>query len=227
MNLSHFNLSRWALTLVASGFLLHGLAQAATEGKSPRIKKCRDAAGHWHYGDTADEACAHSKVLELNRQGVQTKEVAAPLTEAELKAKAAQAAAEAEANKRAEEQAASDRLLLATYGHEDDIAIARDRKIADIDAIIESTAETLASLRAAYARLRAETADESAGGKKVSAQTQKELLNAENQVRSHEALIAAKRGEKEKIRAKSADELARYRELKSRAIPAALAQPAP
>jgi hypothetical protein len=227
MNLPHFNLSRWALTLVASGFLLHGFAQAATEGKSPRIKKCQDAAGHWHYGDTADEACARSKVLELNRHGVRTSEVAAPLTEAELKAKAAQAAAEAEAKKRAEDQAASDRQLLASYGHEDDIAIARDRKIADIDANIKSTEETLSSLRAAYARTRAEAADESAGGKKVTAGTQKELLNAENQIRSHEALIAAKRGEKEKIRAKSATELARYRELKSRPLPAAAAQPAP
>lgn len=227
MNLPHFNLSRWALALVASAFLLHGLAQAATDGKAPRIKKCRDAAGHWHYGDTADEACAQSKVLELNQHGVQTKEVAAPLTEAELKAKAAQAAAEAESKKRAEEQAANDRLLLATYGHEDDIAMARDRKLADIDANIKSTEETLASLRAAYARTRAEAADESAGGKKVSPQTQKELLNAENQIRSHEALIAAKRGEKEKIRAKSADEVARYRELKSKPLPAALAKPAP
>jgi hypothetical protein len=227
MNLSHFNLPRWALLLVASGFLLHGLAQAATDGKSPRIKKCRDAAGHWHYGDTADEACARSKVLELNQHGVKTNEVAAPLTEAELKAKAAQAAAEAEAKQRAEEQAASDRQLLANYGHEDDIAMARDRKLADIDAGIQSTEETLASLRAAYARTRAEAADESAGGKKVSAQTQKELLNAENQIRSHEALIAAKQGEKEKIRAKSAAELARYRELKSKPLPAVLAKPAP
>jgi len=221
------NLSRLALTLLASSLILHGLAGAATEGKSPRIKKCQDAAGRWHYGDTADESCARSKVLELNKHGVRTSEIAAPLTELELKMKAVQAAAEAEAKKHTEEQAASDRQLLATYGHEDDIAMARDRKIADIDASIKATEETLSSLRAAYARSRAQAADESAGGKKISAETQKELVNTQNQIRSHEALIAAKHSEKEKIRATSTAELARYRELKSRPLPAATAQPAP
>lgn len=202
-------------------------AVAASDSKSGRIKKCQDSAGRWHYGDTADAACARSKVIELSKEGVQTREISAPLTEAELAARAAREAEAALAKKRAEAQAASDRQLLATYGHEDDIALARDRKLADLDATIKTTEETQLSLRAAYARARAQAADETAGGKKMSAETAKELAHAETQVRKHDEIIAAKQAEKEKLREKSVAELARYRELKSQPLPAASALPTP
>jgi hypothetical protein len=52
----------------------------------------------------------------------------------------------------------------------------------------------------------------------------KELANAESQIRKHEAMIVAKQTEKEKLRANSVTELARYRELKSQPLPAASAQ---
>ncbi len=212
--------TRFVMSVLIGAFAAH-TGMAASDSKSGRIKKCQDSAGRWHYGDTADDSCARSKVIELSKEGVQTREISAPLTEAELVARAAREVEAAAAKKRAEAQAASDRQLLATYGHEDDIALARDRKLADLDATIKTTEETLLSLRAAYARARAQAADESAGGKKVSAETTKELANAESHVRKHEAMIATKQAEKENLRAKSVTELARYRELKSQPLPAA------
>ncbi|HJW80631.1 MAG TPA: hypothetical protein VJ396_00170, partial [Acidiferrobacterales bacterium] len=80
------NLSISALLLV-SLFAATLPASAADDKKGGRIKKCQDAAGKWHYGDSADEDCARSKVIELDTRGIQRKEIAAPLTEAELKAR--------------------------------------------------------------------------------------------------------------------------------------------
>jgi len=77
------NLSIFTLLLV-SLFVAMLPASAADDKKGPRIKKCQDAAGKWHYGDSADEDCARSKVIELDTRGIQRKEIAAPLTEGEV-----------------------------------------------------------------------------------------------------------------------------------------------
>jgi len=75
------NLTIFTLLLVA---VFTATLPAAAAEKSARIKKCQDSAGKWHYGDSADEECARSKVIELDMRGIQRKEIAAPLTAAEL-----------------------------------------------------------------------------------------------------------------------------------------------
>src|ERR1051325_11975286 len=58
---------------------------ADDDSRKPTIKKCQDATGKWHYGDSASEACAQSKVTVMSEQGIKKKEIAAPLTRDELK----------------------------------------------------------------------------------------------------------------------------------------------
>src|SRR4030065_63012 len=140
------NLSIFAL-LLASVFAAT-LPASADDKKGSRIKKCQDAAGKWHYGDTADEECARSKVIELDMRGIQRKEIAAPLTDAELKAREQNRERDEQARKQIEEQERRDQQLLATYAIEDDIILTRDRKISDFEAQINASQETLKSLRA-------------------------------------------------------------------------------
>ena len=71
------------ITLIVLCCFAAGTAHAA--GPSPKIKKCQDAAGRWHYGDTADEECSKSKVIEMTDKGIQTREIAAPLSASELR----------------------------------------------------------------------------------------------------------------------------------------------
>lgn len=190
-------------------------ATAAGDAKSGgRIKKCQDAAGKWHYGDDADDACARSKVIELDTHGIKRKEIAAPLTEAELKAREQNRAEEEKQHKLAEEQKRRDQQLLATYAIEDDIFISRDRKIADIDSQISSSQETVNSLRKSLERVRAQAADEQRGGKQVSPQTAKTLANNEAQVAKHEEYIAKMKKERETTRAQFQADLERFREIK-------------
>ena len=72
-------------------------------------------------------------MIELDARGVKRKEIAAPLTEAELKAREQNREQEEKARKIVEEQQRRDQQLLATYAIEDDIILTRDRKISDIE----------------------------------------------------------------------------------------------
>ena len=51
--------------LIGLGLVGVTLNSPAAQQSSPidkgKIKKCQDAAGKWHYGDTADEACRQSE----------------------------------------------------------------------------------------------------------------------------------------------------------------------
>ena len=122
---------------------------------------------------------------------------------------------EAEKEKlRAADQARSDKALLASYGHEDDIIFVRDRKLAQIETSIKATEQTLKSLVAVHARLEKQAADESRGGKSPSDTTKANLAQTEGQIKRHEATIATKRKEQEDIRTQFAADLERYRELR-------------
>jgi hypothetical protein len=201
----------FALSLL---LLLPLSAGAAEAPKGKLIKKCQDAAGKWHYGDTAAEECAKSRITEISETGVKRKEIAAPPTEQELREREARQGEIERERRLAEEQKRRDELLLSTYGHEDDIAYTRDRKLAQLESAIKASEDTLQSLRAALARLEAQAAEESRGGKPVPAPTAKNIAQTKNQIATHEAAIQAKRKEQETVRRQAAADLARYRELK-------------
>ncbi len=171
-----------------------------------KIKKCKDADGKWHYGDRAAEECARSKVIELSGQGVRTKVIRAPATDEELQERARRKAEIEEERKRIAEQERRDTQLLATYGHEDDIKYIRDRKLAQIEATITATTQTLKPLRAALARMQADG--------KPSKEVAEQIAQTQAQIARHEAAIAAKRQEQDVIRGQAAADLKRYRELK-------------
>jgi len=208
----HNPLSRTPSLVFALGLALSALgAQAAPLGQT--IKKCQDPTGRWHYGDSAAEECAKSKITVMTDEGVTKKVIAAPPTEQELKEREANKEAQETAQKKADEQAKKDALLLSSYGVEDDITYVRDRKIAQVEAFIKASEQTLTPMRAALARMEAQVADESKSGKPDET-TVKNIELTKAQIARHEAAIADKHKEQEAIRAEYDQDLARYRELK-------------
>lgn len=176
-------------------------AAIATSAAGPQIKKCQDAHGRWHYGDAAAEACA-SKVTVMDQRGLKMKEIAAPLTKAEIEAQA-KAEAEAEAQRDTKEaQQRRDRQLLATYATEEDIRMGRDRRVHDLDAHIRAAEDTLNTLRAARERMQAQ-GDEA------------NLAKSDAQIARHEAAVAERKKEREAIQKQYEADVARYRELKN------------
>lgn len=204
-----------ALSLVL-GLFIPAVALSADKGIA--IKKCKDATGQWHYGDTAAEECAKSKITVITEQGSTKKVIAAPPTEQEIKQREAQKEIEEAKQQKAEEQARKDALLLSTYGGEDDIVYIRDRKIAQVETTIKASEETLKSLRAALARMEAQAADESKSKSGKDDQTTKNIEQTQKQIARHEGVVAEKHKEQEALRNQYAEELQRYRELKKQQV---------
>lgn len=209
-----------ALVVLTITFIGSAVAHAAPQDNTGKIRKCRDAAGKWHYGDTAAEECARSKITIMSEQGITRREIAPPPTETDLK----QRAELQEQEDKAKERAKQDELLLSSYAHEADVLYVRDRKLSQIESSIKASEETLKSLRGALARMEAQAADEQKSGK-VSEQTTKGLEQTRAQIGKHEAVIATKKKEQEVVRARAEVDLARYRELKKAPLPAAVKRP--
>lgn len=207
--MSHKNL----VSLMILGLLLPAVSAPAAE--APTIKKCKDATGRWHYGDTAAAECAKSKVTVMSDEGTTKNVIAAPPTEQELKEREAQRETIEAEQARSQEQKRKDGLLLSTYGVEDDIIYIRDRKIAQVEASIKASEETLKSLRAALTRMEAQAADDSKDAKSAAANT-KNIEMTRSQIVRHEGAITVKRREQEALRKQYAEELERYRELKKK-----------
>jgi hypothetical protein len=189
-------------------------ASAAFAAQGGKIKKCQDAAGMWHYGDTAADECAQSKIEVMSEQGIKQKEIAAPPTAAQLKDREARRAEDERKKLSEEERKKKDDLLLATYPHENDILFVRDRKLAQLESQIKATEGTLKSLTGVLKRLEKQAEDDQKGGKPIADQTKKHLEQTRHQIANRQSEIATKRAEQENIRKQSDEELARYRELK-------------
>lgn len=202
--------------LLTLGFLLPAIGAHAAPSNTSAIKKCQDATGKWHYGDNAAEECAKSKITVITEKGTTKRVIAAPPTEQELKEREAQRETIEAEQAHAAERARKDTLLLSTYGVEDDIIYIRDRKIAQIEASIKASEETLKPLRAALTRMEAQAADESKDAKAAEA-TAKNIEMTRSQIARHEGAVAVKRQEQEALRKQYAEELERYRELKKKA----------
>jgi chromosome segregation ATPase len=219
------HLSTLFALFLAPALAAHAAGPAPSTDKAPtRIKKCQDAQGKWHYGDNAADQCAKSKVIEMDKSGIERKVLAAPKTAAELKAMEAQLAAEEQARKDAAEQAKRDAQLLATYTHEEDITTTRDRKLKEMDAQIKGTEGTIQSLRKSLERLQAQAAEDQRAGRPVPPTTAKAIANNESQIAKHEANIARWTKDKENMKTQYENDLVRFREAKHRQ---ALAPPPP
>jgi hypothetical protein len=206
MSVPRFCLAALALLSIA--------APALSQDKT-RIQKCQDAAGRWHYGDTAAVECAKSKIEVLSGEGTKKQEIAAPPTAAELAERERRKDEIERERLSVEEQAKRDKILLQTYAVEDDIVLVRDRKLSQLEATIKASEDTLKSLRGALARMESQKQGDTDA--KALAQTEKGIAQTTKQIERHEASVTQKRKEQEQLRKQYADDIERYRELKSRA----------
>jgi hypothetical protein len=180
------------------------------------IKKCKDAQGHWHYGDTAAAACNKSAIIEIDDRGIKRNEEAPPLTRKQLKDRVTTEAEKQRLAKLEAEQKRRDNLLLTSYGHEKDIAYVRDRKLASIDAIIKGSESTKKSFESILKRLEAQAADEQRKGRSVPKKIAANIAQTKEQIIEHEMTLKTKRKEREQVIKQYEADVKRYRELKGK-----------
>lgn len=189
------------------------LVLATANAAGTKITKCQDARGKWYYGDTAADACARSKVTEMSEHGTTKREIAAPLTEEQLRARAANREADERKQRELAEGKRRDEILLSSYALEQDIMVVRDRKLGELEASIKASELTLKSLSGALARLEKQAAEDK--DPKLAAENKKALAQTKSQIERHESAIVSKRKEQETVRAQFDSDLERYRQLKS------------
>lgn len=196
-----------------AGVVLAAAGTVAAE-TGATIKKCQDAEGRWHYGDTAAEECARSGIVELDTRGYKVKEQAPPRSAEEIEAerRARERAAAEEAARR--RQALEDARLLETYESEADILRARDERLAYLAAQQKVNGELLKNLRA---RL---VAQQQAGAK----DGDQNVAALKAQIAEYEAHHRKLDEERQAVIGRYEAELARYRSARERYGSAAAAR---
>lgn len=135
-----------------STYLIALLTLAVVGSPAMAIKKCKDANGKVHYGDTAIEECANTKVTTLTERGFVKEHDLPPKSRSEMELEAEQAAKAAEA-KRAEREAEDERLrILSIYETPEDIDRQRDNQVRSVQSNIDVHESYLANMEKRVAR---------------------------------------------------------------------------
>lgn len=177
---------------------------------------CNDSGGKQICGDTLPHECYGRAYRELGDSGRTVRTVEAPLTADQR----AQRAAEEEKRKVEEtalrEQQRKDQALLNTYGTEQDIEAMRLRAQEDVKKSIKAAEVKIAEIRAR--RKKFENEAEFYKKKQLPPEIQKGLSDADNEVKSQESIIVAKKQELDIIRDKYDEDKRRFIDLGRRTI---------
>lgn len=193
-----------AIAIAAGAFAGDAAAQAT-------IYTCRDRNGRTITSDRPIPECADRAMRELGPSGIVKREIAAPLTPEQRRAKEVDERNRKLAEEAAREKRRRDAALLAAYSNETQIEGARRRTLADAEDSIKTSRSHLADLNAERKALMQEL-----GGyknKRVPPMVQRRLDDNEAAISNEEATIRMRQADVERINQRYDEELRRFREL--------------
>ena len=178
-----------------------------------RMFKWVDSEGHVHYGNRVPPEYAKQERQVMNERGRTVRVYDAAKTpeqweeEQRLKEEAAK-------NKViAKKQAIHDRSLLATYSSEQDMLLAKNGKVASVDALLQLTNSRIVSMQERLHKLTEEAATYERSGKPLPASLESQLKNLRKQITTNEAFVKEKELERIAINKQFDADIARYIEL--------------
>ena len=193
--------------------LLLPVLLAVTPVQAERMFKWVDENGKIHYSDRVPPHYSKHERREYDERG-RTVKVYERAKTPEEKAEAARLAAiEEEKRRQAEQDAVHDRSLLATYSSEEDMLLARDGKLASVDALIQLTNSRIESTESRLRGYAAEAAEFERSGKRVPAALQEQIRTARELIAENKEFVKQKVNEREGIATRFDNDIARYREL--------------
>lgn len=178
------------------------------------IKKWVDENGVTHYGTAVPPQYKDGAHSELNNRGIEVKHHDRARTDEEIERDRALAALRAEQKKLLEEQQARDRILLNLYRNEDDLIMARDGKIAQIDGQNKITHKEIRRLKARLSDFQATAADVERQGKQLSDKQKANLQSTQRSIEKSYAMILSREDEKQATIERYDYDLARFRKLR-------------
>lgn len=179
------------------------------------LKKWKDKDGQWHFGDVIPPEYAQQSHEELNKQGMTVEVQERAKTEAEIAEQKRLQTIEAEKQKKAEEQARHDKILLDTFSNVDDIEMMRDGKITAIESRISLAQTRIEKLRAELNQSMEKAANIERSGKTPNEDLLKEIESLRRQVKNQEDFINQQNGEKDEVMASAEKDIERFNQLKS------------
>ena len=185
----------------------------ATSAIAERTFKWVDNEGLVHYGNRVPPEYAKNERRVINEQGRTVKIYEAAKTPEERAA--AEKAAELEARKKVldEKQATHDRSLLATYASEQDMLLARDGKVASVEALLQLTSSRIQSMKQRLHELTEEAATYERSGKQLPHSVEAQINNLRTQITRNEAFIKEKEQELAGINSQFDADINRFVEL--------------
>jgi hypothetical protein len=183
-------------------------------GMAGPIKKWVDENGVTHYGTAVPPQYKDKAHSELNQRGIEVKRIDRAATPEEIEQQQALEALRAEQQKLLEEQQARDRILLNLYRNEDDLIMARDGKIAQIDSQNEVTRNEIRRLKARLSQFQAEAAKAERAGRTLNKKQQANLDSNRRSLERSYAIIVAREDEKRATIEQYDFDLQRFRTLR-------------
>jgi hypothetical protein len=145
------------MALDRSRQLLLAALMALPVGAHAQLYVCTTPGGRTLTGDLPPPECQNVQIRELNRDGSVRRIIEPPLTPDQRKKRDEEDKARRERERGAQEQLRKDRALLEAYAGEDEIESARDRVLAERQALIERANQQLKEYRADHKRLEEES----------------------------------------------------------------------
>lgn len=174
-----------------------------------------DENGKVHYSDRVPPSASGTAKTKLNEQGLAVEHQRAAMTEEEIKKEKELQRKREEQKRLVAEQKKSDRVLLRTFRSEDDIYMARNGKLASIDAKIQVVRGSIRRQKMRLGELQLNAANTEREGKRVPANLLKQIAGLRKQIRDDYQGVIIHEQLKQNIRERYAKDLSRFRELKN------------
>ena len=181
------------------------------------VRECGNAVPPEFAQQAHEEKSASGMTIKRTERSKTPEEIAAARAEQEALAKK-----QAEIAAIAHKQAAADKVLLATFSSEDDLVLARDGQMANVESQKKLAESRITKLQKSLDQLISKAADRERRGQRVPSEISKEIANLRGEIADQKNFIVAKDTDALKLKGKFEADLARFRELKAKA---ALAKP--
>jgi len=196
--------------LLLGGLILGSLLSVNVNAK---LFKWVDDNGTTHYGETIPPKYANRNVSELNKQGRVQRRIVV-LTPEEKRAQRAALAKKKAQDKIDIQTKRRDKALLSTFSNENEIDLARDRGLKQVNARINSVNSMIGSAKAALAGLKNEQNGLSKQSKAIPKSLLDDIADKQSRIARLQRDLRQNEIESAKVTARfNADKL-RYRELK-------------
>jgi hypothetical protein len=174
-----------------------------------------DEQGNVHYSDRIPPDAAKQERARLDERGVMVERTEAAKTEEELARDRELERLRAAQQKLLEEQQERDRVLLNTFRTEDDLFLARDKKIEAVDAQVKLTEGNIKRLKKRLADMQATAATTERQGEQVSPKYRADIEATRRQIEEAYASIVQREQDRLAISARFEDDLQRIRLLRN------------